>query len=391
MYWVRCGVCTMIADFGGAVKYLGESVQIGRELNLKEQLVFGLTHMANTLTFMTHFEEAWPTAQEALQLAEAIGNRRFQAEVLAFPIAFYHLRNGDLDAASQTAEEGVRIAAKIGAAYPEDIGAYLLGYIAQARGEYENAIAHYQHSLQAGRTSGIPFLEMLPLGALGSAYLDVSEAFLDRVAEYHTRAVQLMANPTSNSSAGMVWADMGFCILSRGDLDHAQEFFRKGLTVPTPQGLLNRPRFLIGSALVALARNQVDEAAGLVDEARTFAEERAMKHLYPLVALAEAQVRAACGDAQRALENFARAEALALELQMRPLVGLARVEAAKIMSALGRESDAEAKWQGARAMIEEIANLFEDAAMRALYVENASGKIMLQTSEVLKTWIVQPD
>jgi hypothetical protein len=107
--------------------------------------------------------------------------------------------------------------------------------------------------------------------------------------------------------------------------------------------------------------------------------------------LAEAQVHAARGDAQHALENFARAEALALELQMRPLVGLARVEAAKIMSALGRESDAEAKWQGARAMIEEIANLFEDAAMRALYVENASGKIMLQTSEVLKTWIVQPD
>jgi tetratricopeptide (TPR) repeat protein len=172
----------------------------------------------------------------------------------------------------------------------------------------------------------------------------------------------------------MAWADLGFCALALGNLEGAGEFFQKGLTIPTTQGLLQRPRFLLGSALVALARGQSEEAARFVREARTFVAERAMKHLYPVVAFTDAQVSTARGDPERGLEHFAHAEALALEMTMRPLVWQARAGAAGVLSALGRADEAEAKRREARAMIDEIAGLFEDDTMRALFVESAVRK-----------------
>ncbi len=374
LYTVRCNVCLSTADFGGAVKYLGESVQIGRELNLKEQLAFGLTHMANTQLFLTRFDEMWETAQEGLQLARELGDRQHESELLACPIPFYHLRNGNLDAARQAAEEGVSLAARIGSAYSESVGSWVLGNLAQMRGEHEGAIASYRRAADAGRASGYLMFEVIPLGALGSAYLEVSETFLEQAAGYHVQALKLMEHPTGAPAGGTAWADIGFCVLAKGDLDRAHEFFQKGLTVPTTQGLLSRPRHLIGLASVALAHNQIDDAAKFANEARAFVEERAMKHLLPLVAFTDARVSAARGEPERALEFFTRTEVLALEMQMRPLVWQAQVEAAKALSALGREVEAEAKRREARALIDEIAGLFTDAQLRAMFVESAAKK-----------------
>lgn len=177
------------------------------------------------------------------------------------------------------------------------------------------------------------------------------------------------------AAGGTAWVDLGFCFLAKGDLERAHEFFDKGLTTPTTLGLLNRPRFLVGAALVALARNHLDEAASRVDEARALVEERAMKQWYPLVADAAAQVSFARDEAERAWEHYARAEALALEMAMRPSVWQARAGAAKALHALGRASEADAKLREARAMIDEIAALFEDEKLRAAFVESAARKL----------------
>jgi ATP/maltotriose-dependent transcriptional regulator MalT len=145
--------------------------------------------------------------------------------------------------------------------------------------------------------------------------------------------------------------------------------------VPTTQWLLNRPRFLIGQAFVQLARGKLDEAAGLIDQARAFVEERAMKFLYPLVAFTDAQVSAARGESEGALEQFGRAEELAAAMQMRPLVWQAQAGAAAVLSALGRAAEAEAKRRQARAVIDEIAGLFEDEKLGEMFAESALGKI----------------
>ncbi len=64
MYMVRCQRCLIVADFPSAVKYLSASVDVGKALTIDGLRMFGLSHLANPMTYMMHFEEAWQTAQE---------------------------------------------------------------------------------------------------------------------------------------------------------------------------------------------------------------------------------------------------------------------------------------------------------------------------------------
>jgi hypothetical protein len=133
------------------------------------------------------------------------------------------------------------------------------------------------------------------------------------------------------------------------------------------QMMLNRPLFLLGEVEVALARGQLEAAQLLVSEARTFVEERAMKYLYPRVALLEAKIAAACAEPDRALARFGQAEALALEMGLRPLVLQARQAAAEVLQDIDRTHEAAEKQRAAQAMRDELAALFTDEHLRALY------------------------
>ena len=171
------------------------------------------------------------------------------------------------------------------------------------------------------------------------------------------------------------WAEVGFCALAKGDLEKANELFQMGLTVSTATKYLARPQLLIGSAFVEMSKGNCDDAARLVDEARQYAEERAMKHFYAFVAFADAQVSSAQGRGDHALDSFILAEQQALQMQMRPLVWQARVGAAGVLSSTGQASKAEVKLGEAREMVNEIGGLFQDEDMRGMFLENASGKL----------------
>ena len=190
-----CYLRVPIGDFDDAVGHLNESAQIGLDLGLEEPRLFGLTHTANTLTYMTRFEEAWEVTQEARQLAETVGNRKWLAENLALPSTLHHMRNGDLDAASETAEAGEELATQIGAAEQEAYGAMMLGQIRWLRGDYEGAIACQHRARQAGSTAGLPYIEAAALCSLGTAYMDISNVFIDQTDEFHSKAMLLMDMP----------------------------------------------------------------------------------------------------------------------------------------------------------------------------------------------------
>ncbi len=370
-----CYIRTATGDFEDAVGHLSESAQIGRDLDLEEPKLFGLTHSANTLTYMTQFEEAWEKAQEARQLAEELGNQKWLAELMVLSTSLHYLRNGDLDAAFQSAEEGTTLAARIGAADNECEGAIMLGQLSWMRGDYQRAIAYQQQGLEAGRTAGFPYLQASALCALGTVYLDISDDFLAKTNEYHTQALEIIEMPLGTVMGGYNWAEIGFCAMATGDLEKADALFQKGLTTPSAVMHLARPQLLIGSAFVALGHGNIGDAVRLIREAQEFADERAMKNYYPFVALAGGQVSATRGETDQALKSFTRAEELGLGLRMRPLVVQARAAATKLLSTLGRTSEAEEKQGQARAMIDKIAALFQDEQLRSKYAESATKKL----------------
>ncbi len=375
LHMTYCYLRVPFGMFDDAVEHLNESARIGRDLQLEEPRLFGMAHIANTLTYMTRFDEAWEVAQEARQLAEELGNRKWQAALLALPSPLYHIRIWDLDTALREAEEGSRIAAQIGAAEEESDGSLMQGQIHWMRGEYEKAIACHQTALRAGRAAGSPFLEAAALCGLGTAYLDIGGEYSQEGVDLHSQAMEVLEKPLGNVMGTMIWADMGLSALAMGELGRAGDLLRNGLASSDAMKFLARPPLLVGSAFLALARHDTEEAGKLAQEAREFSEEREMRHFYPLVAFADAQISAVRGETEPALEKFSQAEHLALEMRMRPLVWQVRAGAAQALAASGRSGEADARRHQARAMIDEIAGLFQDDGLRNQYVESTTRKL----------------
>ena len=377
LHMTYCYIRSTTGDFDGAVDHLKDAAQIGRALDVEEPKLFGLTHIANTMIYMTRFEDAWTAIQEARQVAEAAGNRKYLSELLALTTPLYHMRNGELEAARESAEEGTAMAAQIGALENEFSGAYALGQIAWLRGEYERAIEFQQRALQASKLSGASYLQPPALCALGTVYLDISPKLADKTIECHTEAMQVMEQPLGAAMGAISWSEMGFCTMALGDLERADEFFQKGLTTSTLPRLMLRPMLLVAAALVSLGRNDLDEAERSLKDAIALAEAGKMKHYFPLLAFADAQVSSARGDTELALARFASAEELALGMKMRPLVWQARAGASRVLLASGHQEQADAKQEQARSMIDEIAALFQDDGLRAMFVESAIGKLSI--------------
>ena len=236
-------------------------------------------------------------------------------------------------------------------------------------------MTHYQKALAAGRTSGLPFIQVSALCGLGTVHLDISSALAEQTKQFHTEAVDLMDLPLGTTTGGLAWAELGFSSLLTGDPQQASEYFQKGLDVPTAFKLLARPLLLVGSAFVALGSGDTSHAGDLVKEAKEFVEQRSMRHLYPLMSLAEAQLNLAREDAEGGLEKLIQAEELALAMDMKPWVWQARAGAAQVLSKLGRPDEAAGKRSGALATVYEIAGGLEDEELRALYLEGAIQKI----------------
>lgn len=372
LHMTYCYLRVPFGKFDDAVEHLGEVAKIGRDIGQGDAQLFGMTHTANTLMYMTHFDDDAQKSQEALALAKELGSQKWQAELEGYSGAITKLRDGDLDAARESAAAGAEIAGRIGAAEQEGYAQVVSGLIAWLRGEYEQAIGHYRKGLDAGITSGLPFIQVSALCGLGTAHLDVSPRMSGETSKYHAEALDLLETPLGAVTGGMAWADLGFCLLASGDAQQANEFFQKGLTTPTAYMFLARPLLLVGSAFVALGSGEIEGAGSLVEEAREFTESRSMRHLYPLMSLASAQVSLATGDTTQALESFNRAEELASEMTMRPWTWKAQAGAAQVLAGLGRQEESAAKRSSALATLNEMARLFEDPKLSAMFLEDAT-------------------
>jgi ATP/maltotriose-dependent transcriptional regulator MalT len=127
--------------------------------------------------------------------------------------------------------------------------------------------------------------------------------------------------------------------------------------------------------LLARARGDLDEACRLAGEARRYAEERGMRNHYPLTALVEGQVLAARGDLERGLEALGKAEREALDLGMQPIAWQARLSASEALASAGNMAQSQQKRAAARAIVEEIAGMFNNETLREAYIQNMLGKV----------------
>ncbi|HZQ08510.1 MAG TPA: adenylate/guanylate cyclase domain-containing protein [Anaerolineae bacterium] len=376
-YTIRCQICMSQADFNGTIRYMEQSVDIGRELNVKTQMAFGLTHIASAYMTMGDFDSSFRTGQEAMAISLEIGDREHEAEVSIDSFSNYHFAHGDVDKAIEYLDRGVDIALKINSIFNVIFGSYFRGLIAMERGEYDLARKQFEQS----RDHGAPLAEMMtmmavmglaPLGGIDSA---ISEKLADAGQESRDKALTMLNMPTGTPAGGTSYPDLGFDALRRGDVAQAKELFSKGLDVPSIFRVMYRPRSLLGMAQVLAAQGNYEEAEKYAGEARELIETRPMKNFLPLLALTEAQIAAGRGDYERALQEYQRAEFYAVEMNFRPSIWQARAGAAKMLDALGHPDQANEKRAQAYAMIDEIARMFSNENERTLFIESARQKV----------------
>ncbi len=237
-------------------------------------------------------------------------------------------------------------------------------------------MAWQRRSIGAARASGLLFVEAGALASLGSLSLEIGEKNQQQADDHYAQALKMMDNPFGLVLAAQSWTDMGFWAMARGQAGSAQELFQKALTQRSTFRYLVRPAALVGAALATEEQGNPEEAHRLMGEARAFAEERTMRLYYPLIAMGDARMAAGDGETNVALERFARAEGLALEMQMRPMVWQAQAGAARLLSALGRPAEAEEKRRQAQAVIAEIARMFTDQTLGAMFLASATRKTL---------------
>ncbi|MBI2965283.1 MAG: AAA family ATPase [Chloroflexi bacterium] len=372
LHITHCFINVTTGRFSTAMDHLSQSAQLGKDLGIGPARLMSLTHISTTLTLMRRFDDAWATAQEARQLAIDIGHREHLAELMAFPIAVRHIRDGDFDTAARSAEDAASLASTIRAASPEADAALVLGMVNQARGDYEKAIEWHERGIQAAKMAGFPFVEAIFQAALASDLLQISTENRSKALELHDRSTYLMNGPLGGAYGAMVQADMGFGLLALGAVDKAEECFERGIRQPSAPMYIMEPVLLAGQAIVRLAQGNLAEASDLVGKARGLVEQYAMKNCVPLVAFVSGKIEAANSRPEDALRYFDEAASAARAMGMLPLLWQARAGASACLAELGRRADADAARQEARTVIAEIASRFRDATLRDQYIRGNS-------------------
>lgn len=372
MFVIRCHISVGMSDFDTAMHYMGDAVQVGKDLDLKEQIAWGLDHLSGTYAFMLRFEDSRKIAMEGWALANEIGNREFQSGILT-NLNLIYWRDGDLDAAIQAGEQAAEIAERIGLAILTVFGKWGAGWCYWQRGEYVQAMA----ALRDVRAAALPFEPFMPF-LLAQADAGLSSIMLEAGADTTTalelqkHALALSETTVGGMGNASVWADIGETALARGELDLAQKLFSGALDYPSFLRLIMKPRSLLGLAELARRRGEFETAQDYIEQARAMVDQAAIKPYAPLVALASGKLELARGNCERALEFFNDAETRAVPMNLRPTILDARLYAAASLDALGRLDAARAKRAHADAMLNEIANLFTDDAARNAYAQNTA-------------------
>jgi tetratricopeptide (TPR) repeat protein len=368
---IRCQMCTVQADFDGVIRHMSEVTAISERLGIAGNLAVGLEHISGSMMYLTRFEEAETIGQKALEAARAVSDREHEAWVQALTLPICRICHGDIDGAREFAAEGTQIATRIGSLPPQIFGNWLLAELARWQGEYELALFYGQRSLQAALPLEpfMPFMVVQPLGSLGMVYLDISPHFMDRISEFHRHAWNLLETPGGSGGGGTAWADLGWCALTLGDVEIAAECFEKGLSQRSIMMWVERPRYLAGAAMVASKQGRLDDAMSLIEEGCAYVEERGMRYLFPLMRLTAGRIHNDWGDYQQALAHLEIAETLATEMKLRPILWQTQLAAAGTLEVLERHIEAAQKRLAAQAVIQTIAALFEDDALRQVYLD----------------------
>jgi predicted ATPase/DNA-binding CsgD family transcriptional regulator len=247
-----------------------EGLTVLRQLDDKEGIVMTLTSLGSSATLMGELEAARPYLDEAIALAEEIGDQRALAYALAVRGRAATMFPADRPAGREALRRSIDVARRCGARHVEGIALGILGTLASLDGRPREAIPPLTEALPLLREAGDVFFLSLSLIGLvqGLSLSGDYDAAMPPCRELDAISGQLGA-------AQLYFAPCarGFAAYSRGDWPEAIRSFRQQLAFFSPismggmwVGHLAWAEFLADQA--ETARHRLDEFIASADPAR---------------------------------------------------------------------------------------------------------------------------
>jgi tetratricopeptide (TPR) repeat protein len=189
----------------------------------------------------------------------------------------------------------------------------LLGWVALADGDLDEAHRMHEQAVQLARVSGDRWSLTRALNNLGNVLLIRGE--FDAAASTLAEALAISREVGFPDATGRVLTNLGFAVLSRGDAEKAAEHLSEALTLFATTGSVVAWTVLLGLAAVANTNDNPRRAARLLGASNQVAEEiGASREAYEasLYANTLAALHASLGD-QGAAQLFAEGEKMQRE------------------------------------------------------------------------------
>ena len=362
----QCFLHTGSGEFDEVQHYMNEVIRLGESTGQHHAMLFGMTHLANSLVLLTRFEEALEQAEKTMARAQELDNLKFQAELLTFVIPVTNMQLGNPAAAMEALERGMEIAMHIGDRASETFAAVLQGKGAMMQGYLEDGLSLFRRSMEAADATGIPYMIALSRCVTGTGYLQFGGSMTERALDLHMQTLELMEMPTGKTYGTWLWSEIASCALAAGKPAQAEELFDLALNEHTAPMFLMRPDALLGACQVAIARGHLENAHALHSEADEYVTSRHMTSDYLTLKFTGARLHAADGDHEAAVALLDECEALAGSEMRRVLLDVLAARA-QSLDALGRTDDAASTRARAQSVADEIAALIRDDELRSAF------------------------
>ncbi|MEX2655708.1 MAG: adenylate/guanylate cyclase domain-containing protein [Acidimicrobiia bacterium] len=366
----QCYLRAATGDFDAVEHYMGEMARVGEELDDVETVLFGLTHLANTLAQSLKSTDSIREARRALSLAEESGHLKWQCELLTLSLPLAHLQRNEIAEAMHAAERGMEIADRIGDKASEGWAALFQGRVAMLRGDLEDALGAFRRADAAHQASGFPWLAPLGPCMVASCYERIGGRYLQVAMEMQESTLQALDMPLTQLYGGWVWTEIGHCALAAGRPDTAEELFQRAMDVPNLGRLIGRSDALRGLSILAIERGDLEAAASHVATFRMFVEDHAVANQRPGLLMTEARLATAKGDHADALERLNSCVDELAGLDFRRLELDVQRERMAVFGALGDASGAQEARSTFDALAAEITSGFGDDELRAAFADS---------------------
>jgi tetratricopeptide (TPR) repeat protein len=292
-----------------AVEYGERSLEIARELNLREQMAFTLNDLARARDTLGQLQRAQAERAAARELWRALDNRPMLTDNLTSS-GMGHYLLGELEQARQAIGEASRISHGIGNLWGIGLSRSMSACVLYECGEYGQAIAAVEAVIQLAERIGMRVVLAGERAELVWLYAMVGDK---------TRAYELARQARANAGEQLpshfrAWAlaTLARLEIRRGNLAQAEADLRENyasldlrqLELPTPS---ITP--LVDGEL-ALARQDYGRAIAVVDELMIRLNNFGVRVYVPHALLIKAKARLAQGQTEAAYAALAEARAL---------------------------------------------------------------------------------